>query len=92
MEPQLAVEAPRFATFSFPNSFYPHDYHPGLLRMEGRIPADVAGRLIEKGHRVELWPDWAWKAGGACVIRIDRTNAVLTGAADPRRESYAIGW
>jgi gamma-glutamyltranspeptidase / glutathione hydrolase len=92
VEPQLTVEAPRFATFSFPNSFYPHDYHPGLLRMEGRIPADVAGRLIEKGHRVELWPDWAWKAGGACVIRIDRTNAVLTGAADPRRESYAIGW
>lgn len=92
MDPQLAVEAPRFATFSFPNSFYPHDYHPGLLRMESRIPAGIVKELAAKGHRVELWPDWAWKAGGVCVIVIDRQNGVLTGAADPRRESYAIGW
>jgi gamma-glutamyltranspeptidase / glutathione hydrolase len=92
MEPQLAVEAPRFATFSFPNSFYPHDYHPGLLRMENRIAAEVVQGLTEKGHHVELWPDWAWKAGGVCAIIIDRENGVLTGAADPRRESYAAGW
>ena len=92
MDPQLAVEVPRFATFNFPNSFYPHDYHPGLLRMERRISADVVRDLEQKGHRVELWPEWAWKAGGVCAIVIDRQNRVLTGAADPRRESYAIGW
>jgi gamma-glutamyltranspeptidase / glutathione hydrolase len=92
MDPQLAAEAPRFATFSFPNSFYPHDYHPGLLRMEKRIPDAVVKGLNDRGHRVELWPDWAWKAGGVCLILIDRTQGVLTGAADPRRESYAIGW
>lgn len=92
MEPQLAAEAPRFATFSFPNSFYPHDYNPGLLRMETRIPDAVVQGLTDKGHRVEHWPDWAWKAGGVCLIIIDRERGVLTGAADPRRESYAIGW
>ncbi len=92
MEPQLAVEMPRFSTFSFPNSFYPHDYHPGLLRMEKRIDAGVVQALEARGHRVELWPEWAWKAGGVCAIVIDRQNGVLTGAADPRRESYAIGW
>ena len=92
MDPQLAVEAPRFATFSFPNSFYPHDMHPGLVRLERRIAAEVVDGLRCKGHRVELWPDWAWKAGGVCTIVIDRQNGVLTGAADPRRESYAIGW
>src|SRR5690606_31631939 len=28
MDPQTAVEAPRFITYSHPNSFYPHQYHP----------------------------------------------------------------
>lgn len=92
MDLQLAVEVPRFSTFSFPNSFYPHDYHPGLLRLEKRINPEVIRALEEKGHRVEMWPEWAWKAGGICAILIDRKNGVLTGAADPRRESYAIGW
>jgi len=92
MDPQLAVEMPRFATFSFPNSFYPHDYHPGLVRIEKRISAEVIGDLEQKGHRVQLWPEWAWKAGGVCAIVIDRENKVLTAGADPRRESYAIGW
>ena len=31
MDVQQAVEAPRFSTWSFPNSFWPHAYHPGLV-------------------------------------------------------------
>jgi gamma-glutamyltranspeptidase/glutathione hydrolase len=92
MDPQVAVEAPRFATFSFPNSFYPHDYHPGLLRVERRIGPDPVAALRKKGHRVEEWPDWAWRAGAVCCILIDSVNGVLLGAADPRRESCAWGW
>ena len=37
MEVQDAVEAPRCASYSYPGSFEPHDYHPGLLKLEGRI-------------------------------------------------------
>src|SRR3546814_10479526 len=29
MDVQAAIEAPRFATYSFPASFAPHDYFPG---------------------------------------------------------------
>ena len=29
MNPQQAVEAPRFASYSFPDSFEPHSYSPG---------------------------------------------------------------
>jgi gamma-glutamyltranspeptidase / glutathione hydrolase len=92
MDPQAAVEAPRFATFSFPNSFYPHDYHPGLLRAEKSVGAPTLAVLREKGHRVEEWPDWAWRAGGVCCIVVDSVNGVLLGAADPRREACAWGW
>lgn len=92
MDPQEAVEAPRFATFNFPNSFYPHAYHPGLLKVEKRVEDSIFYRLKDKGHGVEWWPDWAWKAGAVCAIVVDSVNGVLLGAADPRRESYALGW
>ncbi|HYZ39472.1 MAG TPA: gamma-glutamyltransferase family protein, partial [Stellaceae bacterium] len=35
---QSAIEAPRFATYSFPSSFAPFDYYPGRLALESRIP------------------------------------------------------
>ena len=38
MNPQQAVEAPRFASYSFPDSFEPHSYSPGVLHVESRVP------------------------------------------------------
>jgi gamma-glutamyltranspeptidase/glutathione hydrolase len=91
MNPQDAVEAPRFATFSFPNSFYPHTYEPGVLRVEGRIPEATRAELAVRGHRVQLWPDWEWEAGAVLAVVVEE-GGLLQGAADPRREGYAIGW
>jgi len=92
MTPQQAVEAPRFATWSFPNSFYPHLYHPGLLRVEGRLSHDTVAVLRNKGHKIKEWTDWDAGAGAACVIVLDPETGVLQGGADPRRMTYAIGW
>jgi gamma-glutamyltranspeptidase / glutathione hydrolase len=92
MEVQTATERPRFATFSYPNSFAPHDYHPNLLRVERRIGAGVIKELEKRGHQVMTWPDWAWKAGGVCAIVIKEDSKTLVAGADPRRESYAQGW
>jgi gamma-glutamyltranspeptidase/glutathione hydrolase len=92
MTPQQAVEAPRFATWSFPNSFYPHLYHPGLLRAEGRLPEDTLTKLRNTGHKIMEWADWDAGAGSACVIVLDPETSVLHGGADPRRMAYAIGW
>ena len=33
MDMQSAIEAPRFSSYSFPSSFAPNDYQPGVLRM-----------------------------------------------------------
>ena len=92
MAPQAAVEAPRFATYSFPGSFAPHAYAPGRLVLEGRIEAATGERLAALGHGVEWWPERTWRAGGMCLIVADLETGVLSGAADPRRESYAVGW
>jgi gamma-glutamyltranspeptidase/glutathione hydrolase len=92
MTPQQAVEAPRFATYSFPDSFAPHEMHAGLLCLEGRIPEPTRAALARLGHRVQAWADWEPKAGSPCLARRDAATGVLQGAADPRRESYALGW
>lgn len=92
MEVQTATEQPRFATFSYPNSFAPHEYYPNLLRVEERVGVDVIEELNNRGHKVRTWPDWAWKAGGVCAIIIDEKTKTLVAGADPRRESYAQGW
>jgi len=87
--PQAAVEAPRFATQSFPDSFWPHRCHPGRLLVESRIDDATAGERGRLGHRVERWGPWEWRAGGVCLVRVDEAG-VRWGAADPRRDAYAV--
>ena len=91
MEPQAAVEAPRFATYSFPSSSAPHAYHPGRLNIESRVDNTVVGQLAKLGHQVAPWDAVEWRAGAVCAIRVNETNGLLEGAADPRRPCYALG-
>ncbi len=92
MNPQAAVEAPRFATRDFPDSFAPHARVPGRLNLEGRFPAATFDDLAARGHDVQAWPDWAWVAGAMCVVYHDLAHRSIAGAADPRRPAYAAGW
>jgi gamma-glutamyltranspeptidase/glutathione hydrolase len=91
MNVQAAIEFPRILSASFPGSFHPHPYEPGLLRVEGRVAPEVRARLAALGHRVELLPDFAPAAASVCAVHRG-DHEVLEGGADPRRESYAIGW
>jgi gamma-glutamyltranspeptidase/glutathione hydrolase len=92
MEPQEAIEAPRFATYSHPESFEPHTYQPGVLKVEARVPEETLARLAALGHTVEPWLAWQWQAGGVGVVAMNPDTGVLSGGAETRRESYAIGW
>lgn len=92
MDPQQAVEAPRFASYSFPDSFEPHTYHSGRLNLEAGIEQETGDALSGLGHDIEWWPQRTWRAGGVCVALADRQRGVLMGGADPRRPCYALGW
>ena len=92
LDPQQAVEAPRFASSSFPNSFEPHAYHPGRLQIETSIPEQVRTDLERKGHKLHLWPERAWRAGAVSAIVIDAGTGALKASADPRRMNYALAW
>ena len=91
MSTQDAVEAPRFATHSFPNSFEPHDYLPGRLTVEGRVPEAVTDELAARGHDVERLDEWSHRTAGMCAVQLDLETGIMEGGADPRRMSRAMG-
>ncbi len=91
MDVQEAIEAARICTWSFPSSFWPHAYEPGLLSVEARIERKIRDELAARGHRVQDWPAFTPAASAVCAITLDE-HGTFAGGADPRRESYAAGW
>ena len=88
MDPQQAVEAPRFATASNVNSFYPHVYYPGQLDLEPGIAESTADTLRALGHRIYRTANCG--LGATVSAREPATGSLSTGA-DPRRACYALG-
>jgi gamma-glutamyltranspeptidase/glutathione hydrolase len=91
LDVQSAIEAPRFASFSFPSSFAPNPQYPGLLMVEAGIAPETRAALAALGHDVEAWPPRTRKAGALCAIRMDAETGFLHAGADTRRAGYAMG-
>jgi gamma-glutamyltranspeptidase/glutathione hydrolase len=89
MNPQQAVEAPRFSTQTLVNSFYPRVYRPGQLNVEPGIPQSIRAELAALGHHVN---EIGACGIGAVVTRRDPATGVLAAGADPRRPTYALAW
>lgn len=86
---QEAIEAPRVASRSFPDSFWPHVYTPGKLEAEGRVPRATRDALAALGHDVTEWSDWEWRAGAVCAVKVG-PDGMRWGGADPRRGALSI--
>ena len=91
MDPQQAVEQPRFIPWNYPNSFWPHTYLPGRMNVEGRVSGDTVANLDKRGHDMRVIDDWSPSMGALSGIVVDGESGVLKGGADPRRDTYAIG-
>jgi gamma-glutamyltranspeptidase/glutathione hydrolase len=87
MDPQQAVEAPRFATQTLVNSFWPRVYKPGQLNVEAGIPETTRAELRALGHQVT---EIGACGIGAIVTRRDPATGIVAAGADPRRPTYAI--
>ncbi len=86
-----AVEAPRWRNSHSPTeSNVPH-VCDNLLHMESRFGADARQGLQSRGHQLDMMPDWGAQ-GSEMMIQVDPETGALHGAADPRRDGYAIGW
>jgi gamma-glutamyltranspeptidase/glutathione hydrolase len=91
MDPQCAVEQSRVYSYSFPDSFAPHAYYPGVLKIEDGLAEGTTATLTKKGHKLEPWPSNEWPRTGVCITIDDRKRGIKLGAADCRRTSYALG-
>jgi gamma-glutamyltranspeptidase / glutathione hydrolase len=76
---QDAIEAPRARLWD-----------DRFVQVEGRVPANVIAGLKARGHQAEAFFNWTMKVGGMQAVAVDPATGVMTGAADPRRDSYAI--
>jgi len=88
MSPQEAVESPRFQTEHYYSSFAGHEFAPGRVNLEARFPEPTARRLQDLGHRITVLGPWS-NSSAPTLIRLQ--DAVLDGAADPRRSRYIFG-
>jgi gamma-glutamyltranspeptidase / glutathione hydrolase len=91
MNPQEAVEAPRFDTQHYISSFDDHEFLPGSLNLESRIGFKVVQDMGQRGHKVKLQSEWGTLSSPTVIIFDSRTGVASAGA-DPRRGRYAVAW
>lgn len=90
MDLQEAVNAPRFSTWSFPNSFAPFDYLAAHVFLEDRFDPAVDAELRRRGHDVRRWPAFTRDAAAVEAIYRDARTGFLVSAADPRQPAQAV--
>ena len=90
MTPQEAVESPRFQTEAFYSSFAMHEFQPGKLSLENRIPRATGDKLMALGHVVTMAGAWS-NASAPIVIKMNQKDGVIEGGADPRRGRFING-
>src|SRR6267142_1196368 len=78
MEPQAAINAPRFH----------HQWLPDQILMENEFPASLENDLNARGHKTKR----RGHIGLVNAIGIDPQSGERLGAADPRDEGAAVGY
>jgi gamma-glutamyltranspeptidase len=84
LSPQDAIEAPRWL---FGRSW---GVPTNNVKLESRIPEDVADALRRRGHSIEVVEPYAHMMGHAGAILIDQQTSMQYGASDPRSDGMAI--
>jgi gamma-glutamyltranspeptidase/glutathione hydrolase len=86
-----AVEAPRWRHLQDgTESTVPHRCVDELL-LEQRFDPDTRDDLAGRGHPVRIIGPWE-AMGSEVMIQVDPTTGAKFGAADPRRDGYAIAY
>jgi len=88
MNLQEAIDAPAWHSEHFPISFWPRTARPGVLVVESRVPKATIENLRERGHIVEVGPDWS----EGRLTAASRVGVRRRAAANPRgMQGYAAG-
>jgi gamma-glutamyltranspeptidase/glutathione hydrolase len=87
---QQAINAPRFSTWSYPNSFAPFEYLPDRVMIEDRFGPDTLDELARRGHDVRRWPAFTRDAAAVEAIVHNTRTGFYEAGADPRQPADAI--
>ncbi len=91
MNPQQAVEAPRFQS-RHPMGIKSHASYPKTIQIEARVPEEVRRQLSEDmGYVVQSKADWEY-IGFMGAIGFDHQQNRKWAGSDPRSDSIAYGW
>jgi len=91
MRPQEAVEAPRFNSLQYRESFRDHRFFGGALQLENRISPGVVEALERLGHQAAVTGSFMIDTGTA-LAGFDAAHGTVFGAADVRRQRFVVGW
>ncbi len=89
MDPQEAVEAPRW--WSFPGTDPASVNTPLELRLEAGMPVETGKELEALGHKVVRRQPGINDGKVQLIVR-DASTGVLKGASDPRGDGHAAAW
>jgi gamma-glutamyltranspeptidase/glutathione hydrolase len=91
MNPQEAVETPRFNSEAMFSSFDNHADQPLALAVEKRFDPAVLDALRARGHQLLVGADWS-NPTAATMIEYNPATGVIAGGADVRGHRYALAW
>jgi gamma-glutamyltranspeptidase/glutathione hydrolase len=81
MNPEQAIEAPRFETRHLVSSFDNHAMNPGDLQLDDRTPQPVIQDLANRGHKIGTRT--RWQSGSAPGMVRVTPGGVIEAGADP---------
>ncbi len=91
MNPQEAVEAPRFNSEAMYSSFDDHADQSLVLDVETRISEGALKALRERGHKLIVQGEWG-NPTAATMVEYDSATGVIKAGADVRGHRYALAW
>jgi len=91
MNPEEAVEAPRFNSEAMYSTFDDHSDQPLVLDVETRISEPVLAALRERGHKLVMQGEWG-NPTAPTMVMYDPATGVIKAGADVRGHRYALAW
>ena len=91
MNPQEAVEAPRFNSEAMYSTFDAHEDHPLTLDIEKRFEESVLDALRARGHILKVGGDWS-NPTAPTMVEYNPATHVISAGADVRGHRYAEAW